>query len=101
MSFAVAILGRPNVGKSTLFNRLVGRRLALVDGTPGGTRDRRGGEGRDADRTCRVVETAGLEEAASGSLAGPIPGETDGAFTEADGGSSFALSRQGTTAADR
>src|SRR6266550_655683 len=69
MGFAVAILGRPNVGKSTLFNRLVGRRLALVDNTPGLTRDRREGEGRIADLGFRVIDTAGLEEAAPASLA--------------------------------
>jgi GTP-binding protein len=57
--FSVAIVGRPNVGKSTLFNRLVGRRLALVDDRPGVTRDRREGEGRIADLEFRVVDTAG------------------------------------------
>ncbi|MBV6658479.1 MAG: 50S ribosome-binding GTPase, partial [Devosiaceae bacterium] len=57
----VAIVGRPNVGKSTLFNRLVGKRLALVDDTPGVTRDRREAEARLGDLTFRLLDTAGLE----------------------------------------
>ena len=57
----VAIIGRPNVGKSTLFNRLVGRRVALVDDKPGVTRDRREGEARLFDLTFRVMDTAGFE----------------------------------------
>ena len=80
MSFAVAILGRPNVGKSTLFNRLVGRRLALVDNTPGLTRDRREGEGRIADLGFRVIDTAGLEEAAPASLEGRMRVHTERAL---------------------
>ena len=62
MSAKVAIIGRPNVGKSTLFNRLVGRKLALVDDQPGVTRDRREGEARLGDLAFTVVDTAGLEE---------------------------------------
>ena len=89
MSFAVAILGHPNVGKSTLFNRLVGRRLALVDNTPGVTRDRRVGEGRIADLTFRVVDTAGLEEAAPGSLAGRT--ETPAAAAPPEGNPAAAI----------
>lgn len=58
MSVTVAIVGRPNVGKSTLFNRLVGRRIALVDDTPGVTRDRREAEGHIGDLTFRVLDTA-------------------------------------------
>src|ERR1700730_12100183 len=101
MSFAVAILGHPNVGKSTLFNRLVGRRLALVDNTPGVTRDRRVGEGRMADLTCRVVDTAGLEEAAPGSLAGRMQEQTERALADADVALLVIDSREGVTEADR
>ena len=66
----VAIIGRPNVGKSTLFNRLVGRKLALVDDRPGVTRDRREGEARLGDLLFTVIDTAGLEEADAASLTG-------------------------------
>ena len=101
MSFAAAILGRPNVGKSTLFNRLVGRRLALVDDTPGVTRDRREGEGRIAGLTFRVVDTAGLEEAAPGSLAGRMQEQTERAFADADVALLVIDAREGITAVDR
>jgi GTP-binding protein len=101
MSFAVAILGRPNVGKSTLFNRLVGRRLALVDDTPGVTRDRREGEGRIADLSFRVVDTAGLEEAAPGSLAGRMQAQTERALADADVALLLIDAREGITEADR
>ena len=70
MSFRLAIIGRPNVGKSTLFNRLVGRRLALVDDLPGVTRDRREGAARLGDLAFTAVDTAGLEEAVPASLSG-------------------------------
>ena len=63
MTFTLAIIGRPNVGKSTLFNRLTGKKHALVDDRPGVTRDRREGEARIADLSFRVLDTAGLEEA--------------------------------------
>src|SRR5690242_19085068 len=63
MAPTVAIIGRPNVGKSTLFNRLVGQKLALVDDRPGVTRDRREGEARLEPLAFRVIDTAGLEEA--------------------------------------
>ena len=62
MSFTIAIIGRPNVGKSTLFNRLVGQKLALVDDAPGVTRDRREGEARLGDLHFTVIDTAGLDE---------------------------------------
>jgi len=82
--FTVAIVGRPNVGKSTLFNRLVGRRVALVDDRPGVTRDRREGEAEFGDLSFRVVDTAGLDEAASGSLEARMREQTERAIEEAD-----------------
>jgi len=84
MSFTIAIVGRPNVGKSTLFNRLVGRRLALVDDTPGVTRDRREGEGRLGDLEFTVIDTAGLEESAPETLSGRMRTQTETAIGQAD-----------------
>jgi GTPase len=84
MTPAVAIVGRPNVGKSTLFNRLVGKRLALVDDRPGVTRDRREGEARLGSLRFRIIDTAGLEEAEAGSLLGRMRAQTEAAIDEAD-----------------
>lgn len=80
----VAIVGRPNVGKSTLFNRLVGRKLALVDDRPGVTRDRREGEGFIGDVAFRVIDTAGLEEADADSLLGRMRAQTEAAIDPVD-----------------
>ncbi|AHG46383.1 GTP-binding protein Der [Rhizobium leguminosarum bv. trifolii CB782] len=84
MSFTVAIVGRPNVGKSTLFNRLVGKKLALVDDTPGVTRDRRPGDARLMGLTFTIIDTAGLEEADAESLQGRMRAQTEAAIDEAD-----------------
>ncbi|MGC4409369.1 ribosome biogenesis GTPase Der [Rhizobium rosettiformans] len=84
MSFTVAIVGRPNVGKSTLFNRLVGKKLALVDDTPGVTRDRRPGEAKLVDLRFTIIDTAGLEEAGADTLEGRMRAQTEMAIDEAD-----------------
>lgn len=84
MTMTVAIVGRPNVGKSTLFNRLVGKRLALVDDRPGVTRDRREGDARLGHLSFRVIDTAGLEEAKAESLEGRMRAQTEAAIADAD-----------------
>ncbi len=84
MSLTVAILGRPNVGKSTLFNRLAGKRLAIVDDTPGVTRDRRLAAGRIGDLDIEIIDTAGFEDAHDESLEARMREQTDRAVEEAD-----------------
>jgi GTPase len=101
MSFTLAIVGRPNVGKSTLFNRLVGRRLALVDDLPGVTRDRREGEARLGDLSFTAIDTAGLEEGAAASLAGRMMTQTRRAVADADAVLFLIDARVGLTPADR
>ena len=97
----VAIIGRPNVGKSTLFNRLVGRKLALVDDQPGVTRDRREGEGRIADLAFTIVDTAGLEEGDPETLAGRMRAQTETALLDCDAILFVVDARAGITAGDR
>ena len=84
MSFTLAIVGRPNVGKSTLFNRLVGKRLALVDDQPGVTRDLREGAARLGDLKFTIIDTAGLEMATDESLQGRMRMLTERAVEMAD-----------------
>ncbi len=84
MSVVVAIVGRPNVGKSTLFNRLVGRKIALVDDIPGVTRDRRLARGRIGDLFFDVLDTAGYEDATDQSLEARMRTQTEAAIAEAD-----------------
>ena len=101
MSFTAAIIGRPNVGKSTLFNRLVGQRLALVDDLPGVTRDRREGMARLGDLEFRVIDTAGLEDADQGSLAARMRAQTEQAIDAADVVLMVIDARTGVTPLDR
>ncbi|MDA5555547.1 ribosome biogenesis GTPase Der [Shimia sp. MMG029] len=84
MSFTLAIVGRPNVGKSTLFNRLVGKKLALVDDQPGVTRDLREGDAKLADLRFTAIDTAGLEDATDDSLEGRMRRLTERAVDMAD-----------------
>lgn len=100
MSFTVAIVGRPNVGKSTLFNRLAGRKLALVDDTPGLTRDRRPGDARLVDLEFGIIDTAGLEESDPDSLEGRMGAQTEAAIDEADLALFLVDAKAGITPAD-
>lgn len=84
MSFTIAIIGRPNVGKSTLFNRFVGRRLAIVDDQPGVTRDRRETPVNWGDLEFRLIDTAGLDDAPEGSLENRMQAQTEAAIADAD-----------------
>src|SRR3974390_1258532 len=97
----LAVVGGPNVGKSTLFNRLVGKRLALVDDRPGVTRDRREGQGRLGDLDFTVIDTAGLERAAPESLSGRMRAQTEAAIAQADAILFMIDAREGPIPADR
>src|SRR6478735_4630175 len=101
MPFTIAIIGRPNVGKSTLFNRLVGQKLALVDDEPGVTRDRREGEARLGDLEFTVIDTAGLDEGARGSLTARMQEQTEAAIVQADALMFVIDARAGLTPTDR
>ena len=101
MSFAIAIIGRPNVGKSTLFNRLVGQKLALVDDQPGVTRDRREGDGRLGDLEFTLIDTAGLDEGPKGSLTARMQEQTEAAIAAADALMFVIDARAGLTPTDR
>jgi GTPase len=103
MFFTLAIVGRPNVGKSTLFNRLVGARRALVNDQPGVTRDRREGEGKLGDLSFKVIDTAGLEDANRDqeSLSAKMRVQTAAAMVQADAVLFLVDARAGATPADR
>lgn len=101
MTFTVAIVGRPNVGKSTLFNRLVGKKLALVHDTPGLTRDWREAEGRIGDLVFRVIDTAGLEESFDDSIEARMRRQTEAALSRADMALLVVDARTGLTPMDR
>src|SRR6201997_2769162 len=101
MSFTIAIIGRPNVGKSTLFNRLVGQKVTLVDDEPGVTRDRREGQARLYDLDFTIIDTAGLDEGAKGSLTARMQEQTETAIRLADALMFVIDARVGLTPADR
>ncbi len=101
MSLTVAIMGRPNVGKSTLFNRLVGRKIALVDDQPGVTRDRREGEARLGDLRFRVFDTAGLDDIRGESLEARMSAQAETAVEDSDVVLFVIDARAGVTPTDR
>ncbi len=101
MSFTVVLVGRPNVGKSTLFNRLAGKKLALVDDTPGVTRDWRSAPGHVGGLSFTVVDTAGLEDVTDDSLEARMRRQTEQALERADVALFMIDARAGVTPLDR
>ena len=98
--FTIAIIGRPNVGKSTLFNRLAKKRLAIVDDTPGVTRDWREAEGHLLDQKVRIIDTAGLEESFDDSIEGRMRRQTEEGLAQADAVLFLIDGREGVTPID-